>query len=202
MTRKSVLQTGAVAGQQVARDLLGGIAAEVDRAALNGSGVGAEPAGVLQTAGITTVAIGANGGPPTWAKMVEMESAIGNLDAELGPMGLATTPNGRSALRRVERSAGSGPIWSDGRVLDYPAEASRGLPSTLVKGSSGAVCSAAVLGFWPSLVIATWGPGADVLIDPYTFATRGDVRLVAMLDADIKIRNPESFAAIVDMTTA
>ncbi len=202
MTHKVVLQTAAVAGQQVAKDLLGGIAAEVDRTALNGSGVGAEPAGVLATAGISTISLGTNGGAPTWASIVAMEAAIGDLDAERGPLGFATTPNGRSILRRTERAAGNGPIWDRGAVLDAPAEATRGLPSTLTKGSSGAVCSAAVLGYWPSLVIATWGQGVDVLVDPYTFATSGNVRIVAMLDADIKIRNPESFAVIVDMLTS
>jgi hypothetical protein len=43
-----------------------------------------------------------------------------------------------------------------------------------------------------------WG-GVDVLVDPYSLSTAGSVRVVCLLDTDIKFRNTESLAKIVDM---
>lgn len=46
----------------------------VDRAAINGTDPA--PIGILNTAGINTIAVGTNGGVPTWADIVAMETAI------------------------------------------------------------------------------------------------------------------------------
>jgi hypothetical protein len=88
-----------------------------------------------------------------------------------------------------------------GEVLGYNAVTSNAVPSDLVKGSSGAVCSAIMYGNWADLLIGMWG-GLDVMLDPYTGATAGTKRVVALQDVDIAVRRVASFAAMKDALTA
>ena len=74
------------------------------------------------------------------------------------------------------------------------------MPSNLVKGSSGSVCSALIQGNWNDLIIGNWGT-LDLMVDPYTGSTSGTVRVVALQDADIAVRHPESFSAMKDALT-
>ena len=74
------------------------------------------------------------------------------------------------------------------------------VPSNLVKGTSGAVCSAILYGNWSDLLIGMWG-GLDVLLDPYSLSLSGGRRIVVMQSVDISVRHPESFAAMLDALT-
>jgi hypothetical protein len=74
------------------------------------------------------------------------------------------------------------------------------VPSNLVKGTSGAVCSALIFGNFADLLIGMWG-SLDIMVDPYTGGTAGTVRVIALQDVDVAIRNVESFATMVDALT-
>ena len=52
-----------------------------------------------------------------------------------------------------------------------------------------------LFGNWSDLIIGFWS-GVDVVIDPYTEATKGNVRVIVMQDCDVAVRHPESFAEI------
>jgi hypothetical protein len=75
------------------------------------------------------------------------------------------------------------------------------VPSNLTKGTSAGVCSAIILGNWSDLIIGQWG-GLDILVDPYTGATAGTHRVVALQDVDIAVRRVASFVAIMDALTS
>jgi hypothetical protein len=70
----------------------------------------------------------------------------------------------------------------------------------LTKGTSSGVCSAAIFGNWADLVIGMWG-GLDLTVDPYSGSTAGTVRVVALQDVDVALRNTVSFATVVDLPT-
>ena len=55
------------------------------------------------------------------------------------------------------------------------------------------------MGSFEALLIGIWGPGVELLVDPYTL--RGQVRVTAFLTADVAIRTPKSFAVAKDMVT-
>jgi hypothetical protein len=187
-------------------DLMAGIATEVDRVALNGSGVGAEPEGLLpKITGGQAISLGTDGGAPTWAKLLDLEYAVGIANGDPGRLGFVSTPAGRRKLRQIEKAAGNGLAWDGGQVLDVPAFATTNLPSNLTKGS-GTGLSAAVYGNFADLVVALWGAdtigGAiEVLVDPFTLGTAGGIRVIALLDVDTDVRHAESFAAFKDMAT-
>jgi hypothetical protein len=58
-----------------------------------------------------------------------------------------------------------------------------------------------IFGNWADLVIGMWG-SLDLMVDPYTGSTAGTVRVVALQDVDVQLRNVVSFATMVDALTA
>jgi hypothetical protein len=58
-----------------------------------------------------------------------------------------------------------------------------------------------LFGNWADLMIGMWG-SLDLMVDPYTGSTAGTVRVVALQDVDVAVRNLESFASFVDIITA
>lgn len=211
-SRKMMLQASPDIEMLVRRDLAGVIAVEVDRVAINGSGSGAEPLGILNTSGVGSVAIGANGGAPTWSHMLQLEEALATSNADVGSIGYLTNPKVRRKLKettKVSADAGAGFIWEAapgdalgfGRINGYRAAASNNVSSSLTKGTANGVCSAIILGNWADLVIGRWG-ALDLLVDPYTLGASGGVRVVALLDCDMALRRAASFAVIKDALTS
>ena len=58
-----------------------------------------------------------------------------------------------------------------------------------------------IFGNFEDLYIGHWG-GVDIVVDPFTLAENGDVRIVLNSWDDCKVVEPASFAAIVDLTTS
>lgn len=205
-TRKLVMQTGLDAEQFVRADLMAVAALELDRTVINGSGSGEEPEGILQNSSIPTVALGTNGAAPTRASMIALETEVSQDNADGTTMGYLTNSKMRGKLKNTLTDAGSGLfVWGEGMgggdfVNGYRAAVSNQVPSTLTKGSSGAVCSAAIFGDWASVIIAFWS-GMDLLVDPFTGGNAGTVRVSLLQDADVQFRHEESFAKIVDALT-
>lgn len=210
-TRRMLLQATPDIESIVRADLAGIIGVEMDRVAINGSGLSNEPLGILNATGIGSVAIGTNGGPITWTHVLQLEEAIANANADEGALAYMTNNKARRALKgttKVSADAGAGFIWSDeargpdgyGSLNGYKAAASNNVPSNLVKGTSGAICSAILFGNWADVLIGQWG-GLDILVDKFTNGTSGGTRVIAFLDMDIAIRRVASFAAIKDATT-
>lgn len=210
-TRRMLLQATPDIESIVRADLAGIIGVEMDRVAIAGSGLSNEPLGILNASGIGSVAIGTDGGAINWTHVLQLEEAIANANADDGALAYMTNNKARRALKgttKVSGDAGAGFIWSDeardasgyGTLNGYRSAASNNVPSNLVKGTSGAVCSAMIFGNWADVLIGQWG-GLDILVDKITNGTSGGTRVIALLDMDIAIRRASSFAAIKDATT-
>lgn len=202
-TRKFMLQSSIGAEQLVRNDLAGTLAAEIDRAGINGSGTGAEPTGIISTAGIGSVAGGTNGLAPTWDHIVDLESAPANNNVIGQLPAYVTNTKVRGKLKRTEKFASTGDrVWEGGAqpLNGYDAFVSNAVPSNLDKGTSTGVCSAILYGHWADLVLGLWG-ALDILVDPYTGSSAGTVRVVALQDVDYAVRRAESFAAMLDALT-
>lgn len=175
----------------------------IDLAAINGAGGSNEPLGILNTSGIGDVAIGANGGAPTYVHAVELEEEVEQDDAEGASMGYLSSPGVKRRLKLTEEFASTSgrPVWTggvaDGRVNGHPAMSSNQVPQTLTKGTSSD-CHAVIYGDWSSLLIGQWGPGFEVILDPYSLARRNLIRMTSWQAVDIAVRHAASFAAIKD----
>ena len=199
-SKQLLVQTNGFADRYVTDDLAKAHALEVDRASMFGSGAGAEPKGIVNFSGIGSEAGGANGAPPTWANLVNLETKVSAADALAGTLAYITNAKGRGYLKQNLRSAVAGAkyIWDDNDTINgYHAYSTNQVPSNLVKGTSGAVCSAILYGNWAELLIAEWG-ALDITTDPYSLADKGLIRVISTQLVDINLRHVQSFSAMLD----
>lgn len=189
----------------VRTDLASVIALGIDLAGLHGSGASNQPTGLVNQAGIGSVAGGTNGAAPTWDNIVTLETLVAASNADVGRLGYVTNAKARGKLKRTPVSSPYPPmIWDttagDTPVNGYRAVVSNQVASNLTKGTSNGVCSAIFFGNWSDLLIGMWG-ALDLMVDPYSGSTAGTVRVVALQDVDVNIRHPESFSAMLDALT-
>jgi HK97 family phage major capsid protein len=178
------------------------LAAAVDAAAIQGGGAN-QPTGILATAGIGSVALGVAGGPPTWASVIGLTAAVEQADAT--GTGFLTNFRATAKMRSTVRVATTDSVMimeARDTLAGYPLVATSLVPSNLVKGASGAVCSALIFGNFADVLLGYWSE-LDILVNPYeaTAYPKGNVQIRGFITMDVKLRHPESFAAIQDMTT-
>jgi HK97 family phage major capsid protein len=182
-------------------DINNGMGVTLETAALNGSGSAPIPRGILQTSGIGDVAIGTNGGAPNWGKVVALQTALTRY-GQMGKLAYLTTFPIQGRLKTVSRDTGSGIFLQNGAEMNgYPVFASENLPTNLTKGSSIGICHPILFADWTKLIIGQWG-NLDIVVDPYSLATTGQVKLIVNGWWDIALRYKGSFAAILDALDA
>lgn len=189
-------------------DLAKVIALGVDLAAIAGTGANNQPTGILSNTGVTAAtALGTNGGTMAWSNWIDLETSIGDANADGPGMGYLTNTKqrGRGKTTAVLAATNSAiPIWQsvpgemDGIVNGYKAVASNQVSRTLTKGTATTVCSAVIFGAWPQLMIGQFGNGFEVLVDPLRLKKQAMIELTAYTFADIALRQPAAFATIVD----
>lgn len=192
ISRKLLLQSSIQVQDFVSSDLMATIGLAIDAACINGLG-SAQPTGILQTTGVQTQTIA--GAKPTWAELVSMYTKCAADSGE--GVAFMVTSKTRADLQQVEKSSGSGVfVWdapkeagTDGSIGGTRAFVSNNLPQTLGAGTNQ---HALIAGVWSDLIIGLWG-AVDLLVDPYSNATSGSLRITAFQDLDVCIRHPERF---------
>lgn len=184
-TRQLLLQSSLDIEALVRMDQAAGMALEFDRLALYGSGSSGQPTGIANTTGINnpTDFAAAN---PTFAEVVDMETQV-DIDNAVQPNGMAYMLNAamRGSFKTTLKfsAAGSATIWEPGMTVNgYTAH----VTNQVVSGDL-------FFGYWPDLLIGMWG-GLDVLADPYTLGTSGQVRIISHQSMDVGVRHPVSFS--------
>lgn len=204
ITRQLAEQLSTDAEMFVRDDLAQVMARGIDLAALNGTGNANQPLGLMQNPSVPVTSAGTNGGDPTWALVVALETAVATANADMGSLAYMCNAKVRGKMKVTAKIGSTFPIylWGDGALPlnGYPAYVTNQLPSNLTKGSSSGVCSPLIFGNWSDIIMAFWS-GQDIIVDPYSLSTSGGLRIVGLQDLDINIRHPESFAMIVDLTT-
>lgn len=204
LTRKFILQTNQDSEALARNDLAKQMAIGLDNAGINGTGSSNQPTGILVDTNIPVVAIGTNGGAPTWDAVVGLETLVATSNADFGRLGYLTSNKGRGKLKRTPKIGSTFPtfIWEGGQggvgqVNDYNALASEQVPSSLTKGTLS-TATALIFGNFESATYAFWS-GLDILVDPYTGSSSGTVRFVALQDYDYQFRYEQSFAVCKDI---
>lgn len=203
ITRKLLLQSSIDIEELVRRDLATVLALELDRAALHGSGSSNQPTGIAATSGIGSVAGGTNGAAPSYANLIALETEVAQDNADIGRVAYMTNTKVRGKLKSTVIGTDQRMVWGEGGtpINGYPAWITNQVASNLTKGTANSICSAIFFGNWGDLMIGMWG-GLDILVDPYTASTTGTVRVIALQDVDVAVRQPASFAAMLDALTA
>lgn len=200
ISRRMFLQSSPDIESLVRMDIIDTLAVALDAAGISGTGASNQPRGILNTAGIGSVAGGTNGANVNWQNIVDLEAAVATANADIGNLGYLSNAKQRGKFKGTTKtSPATSFIWDGGEapVNGYKCGISSQVPSNLTKGTSSGVCSAILFGNWADLVLGLWG-GLDLIIDNSTGSAAGTVRVVALQDADFGVRQAASFAAMQD----
>jgi HK97 family phage major capsid protein len=217
-TRQLLMQGSPDIEGLVRADLALVIALAIDLASLHGTGASNQPTGLAATAGIGSVAGGTNGAVPTWDNIVDLETQVANQNAAVDSLGYLTNSRVRGRLKRAQivsgqpvfiwggmpgfgsNMPGTTPVGRMSVMNEYAAGVSNQVSNTLTKGTASGVCSAIFFGNWRDLLIGEWG-GLETLVDNVTQAANRIIRVHAYQTADVAVRKPQSFAAMLDALT-
>lgn len=206
ISRQMIQQPSLDVSRMVEDDLSKIIAVAIDRVAITGGGTN-EPHGLLAAgSGITILPLGTDGAAPSWDDIIALIAAVDTSNALGGSLAWVTNAKVVSKQRRTLKTTGdtsSNFLQVDPNALaGYSLASTQLVPSNLVKGASGAVCSAEIFGDWSQLVLGFWSE-LDILVNPFesTAYAKGNVQIRAMATADVGIKQPLAFAASTDMLT-
>lgn len=186
---RQLLAQGSIDTDALVRSDLSQIhALALDLAALHGSGASNQPTGIYSASGVTSVAFG---GSITFAKVVDMESQIAANDAELGALAYLATPETRGKAKQAQIFTGTNgnPVWQDGEMNGYRAEATNQLSKVLGAGTNE---HGLIFGHWASLLIGEWG-AIEVVTDPYRLKKQGMIELTTFQLVDVAVRYGTAF---------
>lgn len=209
-TRQLLMQSTPDVEMLVRNDLAKVLALAIDAASISGTGANGQPTGVLNTAGIGSVALGANGGALTIDALIELETSLTEANVDEENLAYLTNAKQIGALKQLKDTNGRY-LWTQypgvfgqrtptpGEINGYPVARSNNVPGNLTKGT-GTNLSAAIFGNWSDLVIGEWG-AIEILPNPYGAGyNSGSIDIRALQSVDVKLRHPASFSAITDAT--
>ncbi len=205
ISRLLMLESDPSIEQIVRDDLVSAIASKIQDVAIEGGGSN-EPTGITQTSGIGSVAIGTNGGAPTWASVTSLikEIEIDNAVINESTVGFLTNPKVKSKLANTAKVGSSDSVMilnePFNTLYGYPIKFTSDVPSNLTKGSTSGSCSAMIAGDFSQLLMGSWGNSPDVLVDPYG-NNDGAVKIIVFSEIDMAVRHAQSFSACLDYTT-
>jgi HK97 family phage major capsid protein len=182
ISRRLLIQSSIDVEAMVRRDLAAVIALAIDTAALYGTGSGNnQPTGIKGVSGINTKDFAATN--PTFAELVAMETEAAVDNADIGTLVYLFNPAQRGALKTTEKATNTAQfVWEPGNTVNgYRTEVSNQV-------TAGDV----FFGNFADLLVGMWS-GLDLMVDPYSGSTAGTVRVVALQDVDVAVRNAVSF---------
>lgn len=198
-----LMQSSAVLEPFLRQELMAQLTAIQEVAFFHGGGTN-EPTGIAGTSGIGSVAGGTNGAAPDWADMIDLESAVANVNAATGRLHYITNSKVRGKLKKTAKvsSTDSVMVWQGNDINGYAPLVTNAVSSTLTKGSSSGVCSAIFFGNVQDFVIGYWGGLMLEMVRDTTGAKAGQSTLVANTYYDGGVLRPKSWAAMLDALTA
>lgn len=182
ITRQLILQSTPSVEALVRDDLTQALALAIDKGALEGSGSSGQPTGILNTSGVNKPTAFA-AAVPTFEEMVALETAVAEDNALMGNLAYITDAATYGGLKTKKKDAGSGLfVIENGQANGYN-----------VIRSQQATAGNVYFGNFSDLLIGMWA-GLDILVDPYTASSSGNVRVRAIQTVDVAVRNAVSFA--------
>ena len=192
LSRQLIMQASPAADRIVRQMLSRNIALEIDRAAISGTGANAQPTGILNAAGVPTVAYDTDLFITT-ANMIAAAD-IANVGSSRGYV----STNGVKAAAAKTRDATGHPIPFAEIFHGEPVQFSNQVPSNLAPAGNK---HGLVYGDWSDFLIGIWSQ-LDILVNPYaeTAYSKGNVLVRAMATVDFGVRRPASFVKATGVT--
>jgi HK97 family phage major capsid protein len=153
-------------------------------------GVATEPQGLFwdaYTSAATTF---------SWSALVGLETTVDGNNAMANNMAYITNAKGRGMAKTtlVTTTYGDRMVMNpDGTINGYPVYVSNGVPK--LTDFSTTTGTGFIFGNWADLIIGQWG-GYDILVDPYTQAHLGEVRILVNCYFDAAVARTSSFKSL------
>lgn len=186
ISRQLMLQSSPDAESIVTGDLgkVAGLA--LDIGVLRGSGSSGEPTGIVNTAGIGSVA-GAGFIAAAFARALEFQTDVATANVMPNRGGYVTTPGvAASMMQAVKFSGTASPLWEgnvwDGSMVGFGAMSSNQMASATM-----------LFGDWDQVVVAEWGV-LQIEVNPYANFQAGIIGVRAMVSVDVGLRYAAAFS--------
>lgn len=184
VTRNMLKQTTMDMEAFVREDLAAALALALDKAAFYGTGTTNQPKGLSAITGINSVEFAGN--DPTYGELVDMETEIGTDNAAVDSMAYIINAKTKGYCKKTQRfpnnTDGGGVIWETGNQINgYKAVVTNQI-------ATGDV----FLGNFADFIVGLFG-GLEILVDPYTYSSKGAIQLTGFQDVDFGARHAESF---------
>ena len=178
-SRRLLLQSDISVESMVRNDLARVIALEIDRAAIYGTGSSNQPLGLANTTGIGSQTISTFG---TFIEYIGMETDVASANADAGSLRYIINAAARGALKGTEKAANTAQfVYENDQINGYPVIVSNQLAN-----------NDALFGDFSMMIMGMWS-GLDLTVDPYAGATAGTVRIIALQDLDIAVKQAGAF---------
>ena len=166
---KQFLTQDSVGAEEMLRaDIVNSLVAKLEQTIFgDAAGDNTKPAGIFNSAEVAA---------PSYQGVCEAEAAVTDYSGEKR---FVMSPTAKSAFKQATISGTKSDLrllLEDGEVDGYP-----------VSDSSNVVAGGYAFGDFSELVVAQWG-GIDIVVDPYTLATKNAIRLVINAYFDAKVR--------------
>lgn len=204
VSRRALKQTGPGLEQAIRRDMAEAIRVMLDAAVFQGSGASGQPTGIIAgaaAAGVTSTALNA---APTWAafRAAVTRFLAGNAANMPSDCKLLIRPEVWDDLDGTLFDAGSGLTEWDRLTTNVPAGnivmASNALADPTGSPSESTAILTTEAGGVPPAMLGIWG-GVDVIRDPYTLASSGQLKITGLLTADIAIMRAAQIEILTDI---
>jgi HK97 family phage major capsid protein len=197
ISRLFALQSTVAADRVVIDSLSAQIARKMDQWALTG-GSANEPVGLLNNTAVTQTQV-ATSNAPSYSDLVAMRTKVHRANALDGRLGFCTSPGGLAKLGTITKIASSTfPIYlanDDNEALGYPIVASAQVSESLSYCGTNNL-TPLIFGAWQYLIVATFGNALDIIVDPLTGSTAGNLTITAFTYTDTNVQHPNAFVVM------
>lgn len=185
MSTKFLKQSSVSAENWLKQILNNAYGAAIIRDFINGQG-GNAPTGVID---LITTNINTTAGAPTKAIITALEGLVDDSDGTRVSRAFLSDNKLAQKMKNTLLDAGSGRFLFDGSQLEgYKYERTSLMP-TLDAGASHPL----IFGDWSQATVGYWG-NVSIMVDPYTLASSGRVKLIVEGFDDVAITNEKAFA--------
>ncbi len=220
VSRSLIRQSGLSVEQIIRDDFAVEMALAKDLAVLRGAGSANEPLGIANAASIGSVAIGTDGGQPTYKKLRDLEYTVLNQNVLGRSLGWVTHPAVWNQINKIldgnslpvygqNRNAPPAPeLRADGMLHNHPLYTTTQLPTNLTKGVS-TTCSEIYFGDWSEQLVFDFS-SMEIRVfeqawdntNSHNAALQDLLFFVVFFECDTLLRHDEAFALTNDVLTS
>ena len=174
VSKQFLIQDSNSAEEMLKRDIVAAISNKLEATILGSeAGSNTQPAGLFNGVVADSTAV-------TYKDVVAMEKNLEDANG-MGNIKFIVSPSAKADLKTTEKGNTDNFLMEGNELNGYP-----------VMCTSAVTGKGVIMANWSDLVIGQWG-GIDLVVDPYTQAANGKVRLVINAYFDAKPRRTEAF---------